>query len=391
MAMEQLFRLMAEKKASDIYLSAGSPITIKINGISVPLNQDKLTPAAILTLLAEVLNEKQMHILEEESEFNAGIPLSGVGSFRLSAFRQRGTIAAVMRFIPVDGPSLDTIGVPVELLSELIMERRGLILLVGATGSGKSTTLAAMIDHRNGQRSGHILTFEDPIEYLFKNRKSIVNQREIGSDAKTLQNGLKNALRQAPDVIFIGEIRDRDTMTAAIAYSLSGHLVLATLHANNSYHALNRIISFYSPENRPALLADLAAALKAIVSQRLIRSKVGGRLPAVEVLLNTRLIADMIEKGKLPEIKESMEKSLAAGSITFEQCLIDLLKEDKITQEEALANSDSVTNLLWLINNQGAADRPTETGKSKNLPVGSTPATPAEESGATFTEFTLHS
>lgn len=388
MAMEQLFRLMAEKKASDIYLSAGAPITIKINGVSIPVNQEKLTPSALISLLGEVLNEKQMRLLEEEGEFNAGIPLAGIGSFRLSAFRQRGSLAAVMRFIPVDVPSLETIGVPVDLLSELIMERRGLILLVGATGSGKSTTLAAMIDHRNGQRSGHILTFEDPIEYLFKNRKSIVNQREIGSDAKTLQTGLKNALRQAPDVIFIGEIRDRDTMTAAIAYSLSGHLVLATLHANNSYHAMNRIISFYSPENRPALLADLAAALKAVISQRLIRGKAGGRLPALEVLLNTRLIADMIEKGKIPEIKETMEKSLAAGSITFEQSLIQLLKEDKITQEEALANADSVTNLLWLINNQGAADRPDENGKNLNTPTDA--AAQTDESGATFTEFTLH-
>lgn len=390
MAMDQLFRLMAEKKASDIYLSAGAPVTIKINGVSVPLNQEKLAPASVMALLKEILTQSQIKQLEEDNELNTGIPVPGVGSFRLSAFRQRGTVAAVMRYIPVDVPALDSIGVPVEILSELIMERRGLVLLVGATGSGKSTTLAAMIDYRNQQRAGHILTFEDPIEYLFKNKKSIINQREIGTDAKTLHNGLKNALRQAPDVIFIGEIRDRDTMTAAMAYSLSGHLVLATLHANNSYHAMNRIISFYSPENRPALLADLSAALKAVVSQRLIRSKTGGRIPAVEVLLNTRLIADMIEKGKIYEIKESMEKSLAAGSMTFEQCLINLLKDDKISQEEALANADSATNLLWLINNQGATDRPPEANKPKNSFLSPEPAPANDESGATFTEFTLN-
>ncbi|MGL4576493.1 MAG: PilT/PilU family type 4a pilus ATPase [Burkholderiaceae bacterium] len=380
MAMDQLFRLMAEKKASDIYLSAGAPITIRINGVAIPLNQEKLAPAAVLALLKEVLNERQLNALEEDQELNAGIPVQGIGSFRLSAFRQRGTVSAVLRYIPNDVPTLNSLNLP-DILGELIMEKRGLVLMVGATGSGKSTSLAAMIDYRNEQRSGHILTFEDPIEYLFKNKKSIVNQREIGSDAKTLQTGLKNALRQAPDVIFIGEIRDRDTMTAAMTYSLSGHLVLATLHANNSYHALNRIVSFYSPENRPALLADLSAALKAIVSQRLVRSKSGGRVAAVEVLLNTRLVSDLIEKGKIYEIKETMEKSLAAGSQTFEQSLLDLLRADKITQEEALTNADSSTNLLWLINNQGALQ---QNQRKQREPE------PPPTDGPTFQEFTLN-
>lgn len=388
MAMEQILRLMAEKKASDVYLSAGAPITIKINGVCVPLNQEKLAPPTILAMLKEVLRESQMRELEETFELNTGIPVPGVGSFRLSAFRQRSAVSAVIRYIPVDVPSLETLGVP-EILNELIMERRGLILVVGATGSGKSTTLAGMIDHRNSNRSGHILTFEDPIEFLFKNKKSIVNQREIGSDSRSLQTALKNALRQAPDVIFIGEIRDRDTMTAAIAYSLSGHLVLATLHANNSYHAMNRIISFYSPENRPALLADLSAALKAVVSQRLVRSKSGGRIPAVEVLLNTRLIADLIEKGKIYDIKETMEKSLATGSQTFEQSLLELLSEDKITQEEALANADSATNLIWLINNQGASS-PGASDKPKNSFLHPEQPAQSKEEGATFTEFTLN-
>jgi twitching motility protein PilU len=380
MAMDQLFRLMSEKKASDLYLSAGAPITIRINGVAIPLNQEKLAPAAVLALLKEVLNERQLNTLEEDQELNTGIPVQGIGSFRLSAFRQRGTVSAVLRFIPNEVPTLNSLDLP-DILGELIMEKRGLVLMVGATGSGKSTSLAAMIDYRNEQKSGHILTFEDPIEYLFRNKKSIVNQREIGSDAKTLHTGLKNALRQAPDVIFIGEIRDRETMTAAMTYSLSGHLVLATLHANNSYHALNRVVSFYSPENRPALLADLSAALKAIVSQRLVRSKAGGRVAAVEVLLNTRLVADLIEKGKIYEIKETMEKSLAAGSQTFEQSLLDLLRTDKITQEEALANADSSTNLLWLINNQGALQQGQRKPREPE---------PPKPDGPTFQEFTLN-
>jgi twitching motility protein PilU len=380
MAMDQLFRLMAEKKASDLYLSAGAPITIRINGVAIPLNQEKTPPSAVLALLKEVLNERQLNALEEDQELNTGIPVQGIGSFRLSAFRQRGTVSAVLRYIPNEVPSLNSLDLP-DILGELIMEKRGLILMVGATGSGKSTSLAAMIDYRNEQKSGHILTFEDPIEYLFKNKKSIVNQREIGNDAKTLQTGLKNALRQAPDVIFIGEIRDRETMTAAMTYSLSGHLVLATLHANNSYHALNRVVSFYSPENRPALLADLSAALKAIVSQRLVRSKSGGRVAAVEVLLNTRLVADLIEKGKIYEIKETMEKSLAAGSQTFEQSLLDLLRSDRITQEEALTNADSSTNLLWLINNQGALQQGQRKSKEPEQP---------QPEGPTFQEFTLN-
>jgi twitching motility protein PilU len=380
MAMDQLFRLMSEKKASDLYLSAGAPITIRINGVAIPLNQEKLSPAAVLALLKEVLNERQLNTLEDDQELNTGIPVQGIGSFRLSAFRQRGTVSAVLRYIPNEVPTLNSLDLP-DILGELVMEKRGLVLMVGATGSGKSTSLAAMIDYRNEQKAGHILTFEDPIEYLFRNKKSIVNQREIGSDAKTLQTGLKNALRQAPDVIFIGEIRDRDTMTAAMTYSLSGHLVLATLHANNSYHALNRIVSFYSPENRPALLADLSAALKAIVSQRLVRSKSGGRVAAVEVLLNTRLVGDLIEKGKIYEIKETMEKSLAAGSQTFEQSLLDLLRADRITQEEALTNADSSTNLLWLINNQGALQQGQRPKKEPE---------PPKPDGPTFQEFTLN-
>ncbi len=231
------------------------------------------------------------------------------------------------------------------------MEKRGLILMVGATGSGKSTSLASMMDYRNEAKPGHILTLEDPVEFMFQNKKCIVNQREVGTDTLEFKTALKNALRQAPDLILIGEVRDKETMAASIAYAQSGHLCLATLHANNSYHALNRVISFYPLDNRPALLEDLAATLKAIISQRLVKNKAGGRNAAVEVLLNSRHIAELIQKGEVNEIKDAMEKSLTPGCQTFEQALFRMLVEDSITEEEAMANADSATNLMWLISN----------------------------------------
>jgi len=238
------------------------------------------------------------------------------------------------------------------VLGDLVMEKRGLVLMVGATGNGKSTTLASMLDHRNRNATGHILTIEDPIEYVFSNRKSLINQREVGTDTSALQIGLKNALRQAPDVIMIGEIRDRETMTAAIAYAQSGHLCLATLHANNSYQALNRVLSFYPVEVRPTLLGDLAAALKSIVSQRLIRTVDGQRVPAVEVLLNTKLVADLIEKSDFSGVKEAMDNAIAEGSQTFEQDLARLILENRIDRKEGLANADSPTNLMWRLQNE---------------------------------------
>jgi twitching motility protein PilU len=348
-AMKRLFQLMADKKASDIFLSIGAPINIKINGVAIPVNQTILTSSAVQTLLYEVLNEHQVREFEEELELNTAYTLEGVGTYRISAFRQKGTPAVVVRYIPGNVPPLDTLGLP-PVLKEVVMQKRGLILMVGATGSGKSTSLAAMIDYRNAERSGHILTLEDPVEFIFKNRKSIVNQREVGTDTKAFPIALKNALRQAPDVILIGEIRDRDTMSMALQYAQSGHLCMATLHANNSYHAMNRIISFYPLENRPTLLLDLSASLQAIISQRLVRTKAGTRKPACEVLLNTRHISELIEKGEINEMKEAMEKSMAPGSQTFEQALFKLFSAGDITQDEAMLNADSATNMLWLIN-----------------------------------------
>ena len=351
--MERILRLMAEKKASDVYLSAHAPALIKIDGECVPINSQILPAEAPLNLLAEIVEPHRIEELQETGELNMGVPLAGVGRFRVSAMRQRGSYAVVIRFIPSDIPALGSLSLP-EVLSELIMEKRGLILVVGATGSGKSTTLASMIDYRNGLQTGHVLTVEDPVEYQFSNKRSIINQREIGADANTLQTALKNALRQAPDVILIGEIRDRETMSAAIAYAQSGHLCLATLHGNNSYHALNRILSFYPVEVRPTMLGDLASAMKAIISQRLVRTPQGKRLPAVEVMLNTKLVADLIEKGDFSGVREAMEKSMAEGSQTFEEALAHLIMENKIDRKEGLSHADSPTNLLWRLQNDFA-------------------------------------
>ncbi|OJX29077.1 MAG: type IV pili twitching motility protein PilT [Burkholderiales bacterium 68-12] len=348
--MERILRLMAEKKASDVYLSANAPALIKINGECVQINSQVLPPEAPKNLLAEIVPPDRIEELEETGELNMGVPLTGVGRFRVSAMRQRGSYAVVIRFISQQVPDLSELSLP-PVLGELILEKRGLILVVGATGSGKSTSLAAMIDRRNGLMSGHILTIEDPVEYQFRNRKSIVNQREVGSDTQSLQIALKNALRQAPDVILIGEIRDRETMSAAIAYAQSGHLCLATLHANNSYQALNRILSFYPVEVRPTLLGDLSSALKAIVSQRLVRTAAGERLPAVEVMLNTKLVAELIEKGDFSGVREAMEKSMAEGSQTFEEDLARLIMENRIDRKEGLAYADSPTNLMWRLQN----------------------------------------
>jgi len=375
--MERVLRLMADKHASDVYLSANTPILIKINGQILQLSDQPLTPTQPRQLIAELLTPTQLEDLEDTGELNVGIGIAGVGSFRLSAFRQRGSIAAVFRHIPHDIPALGSLNLP-PVLNTLVLEKRGLILLVGATGTGKSTTLASMLEQRNQQLAGHILTIEDPIEFMFTNKRSMVNQREVGRDTQSLQVALKNALRQAPDCIYIGEIRDRETMTAAISYSLSGHLVVSTLHANNSYHALGRILSFYSPESRPALLADLASGLRAIVSQRLIRATAGGRMPAVEVMLNTKLVSEFIEKGDFTGVKEAMEKSLAEGSQTFEAELARMINAGFITRDEGLAYADSPTNLMWRLAND--MEPVSRTPPKKEDPDADQP---------TFTEITL--
>ena len=373
--MEKVLRMMADKKASDVFLSANMPILIKINGQMLQLSDQSLTPGQPRQLLTEVLSPQQLEELDDTGELNMGMGMEGMGTFRLSAFRQRGSIAAVIRYIPNEIPSLESLNLP-PMLSQLVLEKRGLILMVGATGTGKSTTLASMLEWRNQQMAGHILTIEDPMEFAFTNKRSLVNQREVGRDTNTLQVALKNALRQAPDCILIGEIRDRETMTSAISYALSGHLVMATLHANNSYHALGRILSFYTPESRPALLSDLSSGLRSIVSQRLVRASAGGRLPSVEVMLNTKLVAELIDKGEFTAIKEAMEKSLAEGSQTFEEDLARMIGDGLITRDEGLSHADSPTNLMWRLQND-------------QTPIARAPVKSEDPDTAFFTEIAL--
>ena len=386
MIFDSLFQLMAEKKASDLFITAGAPIHVKIQGHTMPINQQMMDPLMIQRMLTEAITPAQMTTLEKDRELNLSFGRRDLGNFRVNVFWQRNSMAVVVRYIQSDIPTIESLGMP-PVLNEVVMEKRGLVLVVGATGSGKSTTLASMLDHRNGSRSGHILTVEDPIEYLFRHRKSVVNQREVGIDTKSWNEALRNAMRQAPDCILIGEIRDRETMQAAISYSQTGHLCLATLHANNAYHALNRIVNFFPLENRQLLYLDLAVALRCIVSQRLVRKPDGKRIPAVEILMNTRHTAELIERGELNGIKEAMEQSLAPGSQTFEQALYRLYSEKQVTLEEALANADSPTNLHWLINNaqiQSAELKSTQVRTPKAMDFEA-----SSPDGASFQEFTL--
>jgi twitching motility protein PilU len=389
MILDKLFTLMAEKKASDIFITAGIPIHIKIEGETIPINQQTMDSAMIQRMAFEIMTPDQIARFQRDKEMNLSFGRRDLGNFRVNVFWQRNSVAIVVRFIQGDIPTLESLRLP-DVLGNVIMEKRGLVLVVGATGSGKSTTMASMIDHRNRHRTGHILTIEDPIEYLFKHKKSIINQREIGIDTQDWHQALKNAMRQAPDCILIGEIRDKETMQAALAYAQTGHLCLATLHANNAYHALNRIVNFFPLENRPLLYLDLAVALKCIISQRLVRRPDATRMPAVELLMNTRHVAELIERGELTGIKEAMEQSLAPGSQTFEQDLYRLYTEQTITLDEALGNADSPTNLSWLINNSHAAakaakDSSTERKRSDIMDFEAT-----QPDGASFSEFTLN-
>lgn len=384
MIFDKLFALMADKQASDIFISAGAPIHMKMHGQTIPINQQCMDHELIRKMLTELVTPEEFKRFEHTRELNTSRGVTGLGNFRINAFWQRNTIGVVVRFIQGEIPTLDALNLP-PVLSQLVMKKRGLVLVVGATGSGKSTTLASMLDHRNRRCSGHILTVEDPIEYLFRHRRSVVNQREVGVDTLGWQEALRNAMRQAPDCILIGEIRDRETMQAALAYAQTGHLCLATLHANNAYHALNRIVHFFPLENRSLIQLDLAAALSCIMSQRLVRDCAGQRRPAVELLMNTRHIAELIARGALSEIAEAMEKSLAPGSQTFEQDLFRLYRAQTISLEEALTHAESPSNLAWLINNAPNPDTPALHPQAPDHPdAGGDP-----EDGTSFEEFSL--
>ena len=373
MFVTPLFKLMSEKQASDLFFTAGAPIQIKINGVVMPINSQSLDPEQCKKICYELMTEAQIKEFESVQEMNFAQSGGDLGNFRVNIFRQKNTVAMVIRFVKPDVPAIESLGLP-PLLKEIIMEKLGLILVVGSTGSGKSTTMASMIDFRNGTKTGHILTIEDPVEFAFKHKKSIVNQREVRVDTHTYQNALVSAMREAPDLLMIGEIRDQPTLQAALLFAQTGHLCMSTLHANNSYNALNRIINFFPRDARESLLADLAIALRAVISQRLIRTADGKRLPAVEILLNTKHIQDLIKAGEIGQIKEAMEQSLAPGSQTFEQALFDHYMSGRISIEEAMANSDSPTNLHWLIDN--SAKKPQAPGSAAAAQAATTTTKP---------------
>jgi twitching motility protein PilU len=350
MFLTPVLKLMAEKQASDLFISAGTPMCIKIQGTIMPVNTDVMDGPTVRKVAYELMSAEDQQEFEKTWEMNFSVPIPEVGRFRVNVFKQRGNVAMVIRYLRTQTPGLEALRLPM-ILKDLINEKRGLVLVVGATGSGKSTTLAAMIENRNSTRGGHILTIEDPIEFVFKHQRCVINQREVGLDTKSYHNALINAMREAPDILMIGEVRDKETLQQALLYAQTGHLCLSTLHANNSYHALNRIINFFPYDARPSLLHDLAVCLKAIISQRLVKAVDGAQVAAVEVLLNSKHIAELIVKGETDQIKEAIEKSLSPGSVSFEQALFKLYAEGKITKDEALRNSDSATNLSWLMNN----------------------------------------
>lgn len=336
--------LLAKNGGSDLFLSTGAPPCAKFHGKLKPLDKDPFTPGEIRDIAYEIMDGEQQKEFDQELEMNLAYAIPKVGRFRVNIFKQRNEISIVARNIVTDIPNVDSLGLP-SVLKDVIMTKRGLVLFVGATGSGKSTSLAALIDHRNTNSSGHIITIEDPIEFIHRHKRSIVNQREIGVDTRSFHQALKNTLRQAPDVILIGEIRDRETMEHAIAFAETGHLCISTLHANNANQALDRIINFFPEERRNQLLLDLSLNLKCFVSQRLIPTLDGKRCAAIEILLGTPTVAQAIHKGEVESIKEIMSKSENLGMQTFDAALFKLYEEGKISFEDALKNADSSNNL----------------------------------------------
>jgi twitching motility protein PilU len=344
-----LFKLMVEKKASDLFFTPNAPIKIKIEGHIVPINKQVLSPETVRQTAYAMMNAPQREQFARDLEVDFALSEHGLGRFRVNIFMQRGYPAIVLRFITADMPRLENLGLP-EILRDLAMLKRGLVLMVGATGSGKSTTLAAMVNFRNENASDHIVTIEDPIEFLHTNKRSIVNQREVGLDTRTFEGALRGIMRAAPDVILIGEIRDRESMQTAISLAGTGHLVLATLHANNCAETLDRVINMFPREQHPQIFLDLSQYLRAIMGQRLVVSKDARRVAAVEVMINTPHISELVKKGDVTGVKEAIIASGERGVQSFDTALHNLYKESRITLEEALANADSRTNLEAKIN-----------------------------------------
>ncbi len=355
--MHDLLRLMTQKNGSDLFITAGFPPAIKIDGKVTPVSNQTLTPQHTAELARSIMNDRQSAEFESTKECNFAVSPSGIGRFRVSALVQQGRVAVVLRTINMSIPTIDELGLP-SVLKEVAMTKRGLVIFVGGTGTGKSTSLAALIDHRNRNSYGHIITIEDPVEYIHEHKNCIVTQREVGNDTDSWETGLKNTLRQAPDLIMMGEIRDRMTMDYAVAYAETGHLCLATLHANSTNQAIDRIINFFPEERRGQLLMDLSLNLHAMVSQRLLPKKDGkGRVAAIEIMLNSPLISDLIFKGEVLEIKDVMKRSRELGMQTFDQALFDQYEAGRITYEDALRNADSVNDLRLQIKLHGKESR----------------------------------
>jgi len=356
MKVTPLLKILAEKDGSDLYLSTGAPPSAKFSGKLTPLGKDRAPPGWVESLANEIMSDKQREAFREKPEMNLALSLPNIGRFRVNIFKQRNECSMVIRNIVTDIPNLKDLGLP-DVLTKVIMLKRGLILFVGGTGSGKSTSLAALIDHRNRNSSGHIITIEDPIEFVHSHQGCIINQREVGMDTDSFEDALKNTLRQAPDVILIGEIRDRETMEHALAFAETGHLAISTLHANNANQALDRIINFFPEEKRQSLLSDLSINLQCFVSQRLVPTVDGKRCAAIEILLNSPRIADLIKEGEILEIKEIMEKSGGMGMQTFDMALLDLYNAGKISFDEAIKNADAANNLRLKIELAEKADK----------------------------------
>ncbi|MBT5218335.1 MAG: PilT/PilU family type 4a pilus ATPase [Woeseia sp.] len=349
MNVKPLFKLMVEKKASDLFFAPFSPAKIKIDGKIMPVNKLEMTPKMVKQAAIELMNEDQLEEFTRELEIDFAISEAGLGRFRVNVFHQRGNVSMVLRYITSELLTLEELGMP-EQIKELVMLRRGLILMVGATGSGKSTTLAAMLNHRNEKTSSHIITVEDPIEFLHSNKKSIVNQREVGLDTKSYARALRSAMRAAPDVLQIGEIRDRESMQSAIDMAGTGHLVLATLHSNNAPETLDRIINMFPQAQHSQVFMDLGHYLRAILSQRLVRTRTGKRVAAVELMINTPHIKDLIMKGEISDVKEALKDSGEKGMQNFDEALLGLYKNGTITMEEAMVHADSRSNLEAKVN-----------------------------------------
>lgn len=367
MEFKEYLKMLVQNDGSDLYLTVDAPPAAKFQGVLRPLETVKLTKERIKEIAYSLMDFDQQKAFEHQPELNLALSEQGIGRFRVNIFKQRNSFSLVIRNIKVEIPNADKLGLP-DVLKRVIMEKRGLILFIGGTGSGKSTSLAALIDHRNANSSGHIITIEDPIEYIHPHKKSLVNQREVGVDTLTYEDALKNTLRQAPDVILIGEIRSQETMEHALAFAETGHLCLSTLHANNSNQALDRIINFFPEERRNQLLLDLSLNLKAFVSQRLVPTVEGKRTAAIEILLASQLIRDLIHKGDIHAIKEVMEKSENIGMQTFDSHLLRLFKEGVISLDEALQNSDSPNNLKLKINLSEGLGSTSPTTRATNVP-----------------------